>query len=284
MMTSVEALADTTATVATPEASNASVTKVETPTYKKIIDRMNVTFLSEYLGSSVGKISDARQPDEYGRTKEGGNGKPTTEQEFDNTLLTTYKINDNGLVAGVGLNESYYINGRGHELVDSYVKVGKTNLYKNGNFNYNADLRAYAPFSKKSHNKDQLTRFRSVSLANYDIPNTKFSLQSWQDLNYYVFGSNAAVDARDAFLMAQPTINYQPLESLGFFVAYEFDLEHYKNSPTFDLTHTDTYLYLGTSWDITPKANFSPELAFRPGGAMNLDSTQIIAYFTYKIL
>jgi len=284
LMTSVSALADTTATVATPDAPSASVSSIKTPAYKKILDRMNVTFLSEYLGSSVGKITDARQPDEYGRTKQGDQGKPTTEQEFDNTLLTTYKINDDGLAAGVGINESFFMNARGHELVDSYVKVSKANLIKNGNFSYTADLRAYAPISKKSHNTDKLTRIRSFSTANYDIPNTKFSLLSYNDLNYYVYGSQGAPDSK-AFLAAiNPTLNYQISPSLGVWTGYEVDLEHYNDKPLFDVTHSDTYFYLGTSWDITSKANFSPFLAFRPGGAMNADSTQVLAYFTYKIL
>jgi hypothetical protein len=280
MMTSVNALADTTATVATPDAANASVTNLETPTYKKILDRTNVTFLSQWYGSSVGKIKDPVQPDEYGKTKEAGNDP----QEFDNTLLTTYKIDDSGTVVGFAVNETFYMNSRGHTFYDPYLKIAKANLIKNGNFNYTADFRTYLPVSYASHNSDRLTRFRSFSTANYDIPNTKFSLQSFNDINYYVFGSSAKNDAKDFLLAIQPTINYQMLQPLGFFVGYEMDTKHTKDKPAFDLTAAGTWLYVGTSWDITPKMNFSPYLALRPGGAVNADSTEIQAYFTYKLL
>jgi hypothetical protein len=280
LMTSVEALADTTATVATPDAANASVTNIETPTYKKILNRVGVMFISQYYGSSVGRIADPVQPDEYGLTKEAGNDP----QEFDNTLLTTYKLNDNGLVAGFAVNEVFYMYGKGHVFVDPYLKIANAHLIKNGNFNYSADFRTYLPVSRGSHNTDRLTRFRSFSTANYDIPNTKFSLQSFNDINYYVYGNSAAADAKDFLVIVQPTINYQPLTQLGFYVGYELDAKHTKNKDTFDLTAAGTWLYAGTSWDVTPKMNFSPYLAFRPGGAVNADSTQIQAYFTYKLL
>lgn len=281
MMTSVNALADTTATVATPDASNASVTKIETPTYKKILERTSVMFITQWYGSAVGKITDPVQPDEYGLTKANSGNSP---QEFDNTLLATYKLDDKGLVAGFAVNEVFYMYGQGHTFVDPYLKIAKSNLIKNGGFTFGGDFRTYLPLSNLSHNAHRTTRFRSFSTANYDIPNTKFSLQSFNDINYYVYGDGASATARDFLVLVQPTINYQLMPQLGFYVGYEMDAQHNRNKPTLDLTAAGTWLYAGTSWDVTPKMNFSPYLALRPGGAVNADSTQIQAYFTYKLL
>jgi hypothetical protein len=284
LMTSVAALADTTATVAMPDAPSASVSSIETPAYKKIMDRMGLLLFSQWYGSSVGKITDPLQPDEYGRTKVGDEGKPNGAQEFDNTLLTSYKLDDNGLAAGFAINEVSYMYGKGNILVDPYVKVSKTNLIKSGNFSYNADLRSYLPVSNLSHEAHRITRFRSFSTANYDIPNSKFSLISYNDINYYIFGSQGAANAKDVGVAIQPTVNYQLMAPLGFFVGYEMDAKHTKDKGLNDWYADGTYFYLGTSWDITSKMNFTPFLALRPGGSVNADSTELQAYFTYKFL
>ncbi len=281
LMTSGNALADTTATVATP-AANASVANVPAASaYQKILDRTTVTYMGIYYGSSPGKLSDPVQPDEYGRTKENANNTP---QELDNTLVTMYKITDNGLAAGLGLNGNFYAYGRGFEIVDPYLKVSKANLIKNGNFSYTADLRTYLPVSKASHNNDRLTRIRSFSTANYDIPNSKFSLLSYNDFNYYIYGSDGKANARDSLIAVQPTINYQAMAPLGVFLGYEMDTVHTKDKGITDWNASDTYLYLGASWDATSKLNISPSLAMRTGGAVNADSTQIQALFIYKLL
>jgi hypothetical protein len=178
--------------------------------------------------------------------------------------------------------------GQGFLLTDPYLKVGKTNLIKYKTFSLTGELRAYAPISKPSHNSDRLTRFRSFSIANYDIPGTKFSLLSYNDISYYVFGSNGSSVAKNVALAVQPTLNYQALPTLGVYIGYEMDAAHYRNKGVDDWNGSGagygTYFYLGTSWDVTPKFNFSPYLQLRPGGAVNADSTELAAYLSYKFL
>lgn len=283
LMTSVPALADTTATVATPDAASASIANTGTPVYQKILDRMSVTYAGTFYGNSAGKISDPYQPDEYGKTRELG-----STMNFDTVLPMLYKINDDGLVAGASFNSLYTpVLGKGVTVKDPYIKVGHKKLIKSGSFSFGADLREYIPVSTDAHNKGRKSYLRSVQFTNYDIPNSKWSINCLSSAYFFMYGDlNATQQGNPKWYgVINPNINYQAFSKLGIWGGYEMDFFH----STGDVgplrwNNDGTYLYLGVAWDVTPKMTFSPYLSARPGGAVNADSTQIAANFSYSIL
>lgn len=282
LMTSVPALADSTATVATPDAANASVANTGTPAYKKIMDRMSVTFAGTYYGNSAGQIANPYMPNEYGVTSR----KASNTMFFDNVLPMLYKINDSGLVAGASFNTMYSpVIGRGVTIKDPYVKIGHKKLITNGGFSFGADLREYIPISTDAHNKNRQSMLRSVQYTNYDVPNSKWSFNCISSAYRFIYGENGGSDDPKWYGVINPNVNYQVLSKLGIWGGYEMDFFHANgDAGPFRWNNDGTYLYLGLSWDVTSKFNFSPYLSVRPGGAVNADSTQLTANFSYVIL
>jgi hypothetical protein len=279
-LTSAVALADTSATVATPSA-NSSVASTSESSLKKVLSRMKLIYAGQYAGPGLGRMTDPLQPDDYGRTKEADS---INQQFFDHVIVTSYKVNDSGLSVGMGIGGTNYSYGKGFIYNDPSLRISHSSLFKNGNFTFSGDLRSYLPVSKGAHDANRINRLRSVSTANYDIPNSKFSFYTLHDVNYYIYGSTGSAKAKDFAVMIQPTLNYQALSNFGAYIGYELDAIHTKNLVATDWLNDGTYLYLGASWDVTSKLNLSPYLSLRPGGAINMDSTQLAGYVTYKFL
>ena len=284
-MTSVPALADTTATVASPDAAGASVANTATPAYQKLMNRMSVTYAGSYYGNSAGMITNPYMPNEYGVTSR----KASNAMYFDTVLPMLYKIDDKGLVAGASFNSMLSpVLGRGFTVKDPYVKIGHKNLIKSGNFTFGADLRDYLPISTDAHNQGRKSYLRSVQFTNYDIPNSKWSINCLSSAYFFIYGNDLTSDQQSQpkwYGVINPNVTYQAFSKLGIWGGYEMDFFH----STGDVgplrwNNDGTYLYLGVSWDVTSKMNISPYLSARPGGAVNADSTQIAANFSYSIL
>jgi hypothetical protein len=294
--------APTTTTAAAP-ASAAATTTAAAPSAPTTLlsGKGSLTYVGSFTGSSLTSPFSAYQPDAdtgYATTSEDS-GVPGVSKEKANggpinilhSLGLNYKVSSTVSVRPVFVFKQEPM-GKELSLDASYVAASLAPINLGGPTLANS-IRFYLPTTAGLKKQGLYTTIRAIQSLSYDIPDTKIStnlstfVQSYiHDMDQYRKGTGGPKykEPYALRLYAGPNVSYQLTDTLGVGLVYEMQARSRRRSiATFD-SDISTNLGPSMSWDVTPAINFAPYLDIKTGNRISLDTTQIAADLTIKLL
>jgi hypothetical protein len=263
------------ASIVMANAANAAVSTTSvTAKAPKLIDKVVASYWGAYAGPSVTNPTRVTTD-----VDAGGLMTNDSFQNLDSTLTAGWRINPTTSLTG---NYRFiYVpmtdNGQDFITKDPWVALKRNKLINVGNFNLDADLRAYVPVQNSGKMN---TAIRSTQTATYAIPNSRLTLGT-----YTILRANFLKEAEKPLPNAQAYLsgfgNYQLTPTLA--ATLWSDIVQLDYSFNKDLQNKLVLVSLGMNWDITPKVSVNPSFNFFPGNA-TLERTTVGMILSASIL
>jgi hypothetical protein len=155
--------------------------------------------------------------------------------------------------------------------------VKKSNIINENGWNMAADIRAYAPASKMSLDKQQSISVRSTQYTNYTIG--RWTVGATTYIRYF---SLRAPEGKTWELYAGPEIGYQITPNVSVGLLYEMLAGHKK--ATSGLENIGTDLEPSATFQVTPAISLSPYLDIKTGGRISWETTSVNLLMVASIL
>ena len=256
--------ADTTASVpsaATSPIPNAGTSQADSRFFRW--DETYADLFAHYHGSSLKEFDSSRA-----MTNKGKLGKQSS-VNFDNELGVGYHVTEH---LGVGAVVPFLVvpasTADNFILGDAGVKISHHDTVNWRGLRINTNLILQAPTSDYSKARHQKLGIKTTPSIRYDIPNSDFTVGSWNEVKQYV-GVQSGANLK---VWTLPYVKYHASRSVDLQLAYELDMRHVAHYPA-KLTNYQHDLQPGVIWKITKKVSVNPYLQFFDLGSIRTANT-----------
>lgn len=259
-----------------PRASRSAsrtMTKKITPSWT---NNFTAQVYSLFVGPAVTNPLSAVQPNV-------DTGEPSTAKiEFQNTFTLGYKFTKKVTLSA---NFNIYVNpvyGGDYRIIDPFLRLSNSSVYKHGGFNLSTDLRLGAPLQERSVENKMITYLRNTWTPSYQIPHSRFSILVPSFLKGVAYTNYDKTGLTQIEAYTAPEIDYKLLPTVTLFALMELDAVQKTGSSLTDFSTSFTDVEPGVSWDVTPGFNLNVFLNIPTSNRVLLSTTQLDAAVTWK--